>query len=149
MELRLDRIFRTNEYTIGELYVDGAYISDTLEDPVRPLPEECPNTPKGNDCKCKEKVYGQTAIPAGTYELKLTYSNRFKKILPEILNVPHFLGIRIHAGNTADDSEGCVLVGTWDDKNGNKLINSRIAFDLLMHLLQSIDEPITITIENN
>ena len=149
MLVKLNRILRTNEFTMGELYIDDKYICDTLEDRVRPLPEECPNTPKGNDCKCKEKVYGQTAIPAGTYELKLTYSNRFKKILPEILNVPHFLGIRIHAGNTAADSEGCVLVGTWDDKNGNRLINSRIAFDLLMHLLQSIDEPITITIENN
>lgn len=149
MLVKLNRILRTNEFTMGELYIDDKYICDTLEDRVRPLPEECPNTPKGNDCKCKEKVYGQTAIPAGTYELKLTYSNRFKKILPEILNVPHFLGIRMHAGNTTADSDGCVLVGTWDDKNGNRLINSRIAFDLLMHLLQSIDEPITITIENN
>lgn len=149
MQIRLNRILKTDECTIGELYVNDEHVCDTLEDRVRPLPEECPNTPKGSDCKCKEKVYGQTAIPAGTYELKLTYSNRFKKILPEILNVPHFLGIRIHAGNTASDSEGCILVGTWDDKNGNRLINSRIAFDLLMHLLQSIDEPITITIENN
>ncbi len=99
MELRLDRIFRTNEYTIGELYVDGAYLCDTLEDPVRPLPEVCPNTPKGIACKCKEKVYGDTAVPAGTYEVKLSYSNRFKRIMPEILNVPHFLGIRIHKGN--------------------------------------------------
>lgn len=149
MQIRLNRILKTNECTIGELYVNNEHVCDTLEDRVRQLPEECPNTPKGSDCKCKEKVYGQTAIPAGTYELKLTYSNRFKKILPEILNVPHFLGIRMHAGNTTADSDGCVLVGTWDDKNGNKLINSRIAFDLLMHLLQSIDEPITITIENN
>ena len=149
MQIRLNRILKTNECTIGELYVNDEHVCDTLEDRVRPLPEECPNTPKGNNCKCKEKVYGQTAIPAGTYELKLTYSNRFKKILPEILNVPHFLGIRIHCLNTAAESEGCIGVGTWDDKNGNRLINSRIAFDLLMHLLQSIDEPITITIENN
>lgn len=114
MELRLDRIFRTNEYTIGELYVDGAYISDTLEDPVRPLPEVCPNTPKRITCKCKEKVYGDTAVPAGTYEVKLSYSSRFKRIMPEILNVPHFLGIRIHKGNKTADTEGCILVGTWD-----------------------------------
>lgn len=152
MELRLDRIFRTNEYTIGELYVDGAYISDTLEDPVRPLPEVCPNTPKGIACKCKEKVYGDTAVPAGTYEVKLSYSNRFKRIMPEILNVPHFLGIRIHTGNKTADTEGCILVGTWDGEKEDWVSDSKVAFNKLMSLLQKAadnKEKITITINNS
>ena len=77
MELKLNRIFLGSSATIGELYIDKKYIADTLEDRVRP---------EG------EKVYGKTAIPEGTYEVKLTYSPRFKKILPEILNVPNFSG---------------------------------------------------------
>ena len=151
MELVLDRIFRTNKYTIGELYVDGAYISDTLEDPVRPLPETCPNTPKGKDCKCKEKIYGNTAVPAGTYEVKLSYSNRFKRIMPEILNVPHFLGIRIHTGNKTADTEGCILVGTWDGITEDWISNSTVAYNKLLPMLQKAtnnNEKITITINN-
>lgn len=152
MELRLDRIFRTNEYTIGELYVDGAYLCDTLEDPVRPLPAMCPNTPKGIACKCKEKVYGDTAVPAGTYEVKLSYSSRFKRIMPEILNVPHFLGIRIHTGNSsAKDSSGCILVGTWDGVKEDWISNSTVAYNKLIPLLQKAmdnKEQITITINN-
>ena len=81
MELTLNRIFLGSSATIGELYADREHIADTLEDRVRP---------EG------EKVYGKTAISEGTYEVKLTYSPRFKKILPEILNVPNFSGIRIH-----------------------------------------------------
>ena len=151
MELRLDRIFRTNEYTIGELYVDGAYLCDTLEDPVRPLPEVCPNTPKGIACKCKEKVYGDTAVPAGTYEVKLSYSNRFKRIMPEILNVPHFLGIRIHKGNKTADTEGCILVGTWDGMKEDWVGSSKIVFDELMTLLEEATnnkEKVTITVKS-
>ena len=151
MELKLDRIFRTNEYTIGELYVDGAYLCDTLEDPVRPLPEVCPNTPKGIACKCKEKVYGDTAVPAGTYEVKLSYSNRFKRIMPEILNVPHFLGIRIHSLNTSSETEGCIGVGEWNGVKENWISNSRNTYNKLFKLLKEArdnKESITITINN-
>lgn len=151
MKIILDRILKTNEYTIGELYIDGKYVCDTLEDRVRPLPETCPNTPKNLDCKCKEKVYGKTAVPAGTYEVKLTYSNRFKCIMPEILNVPHFLGIRIHKGNSAENSEGCILVGSWDGVKVNWISDSKKAYDKLMLLLQEASntkEEINITINN-
>lgn len=136
MELKLNRIFLGSSATIGELYIDKKYIADTLEDRVRP---------EG------EKVYGKTAIPEGTYEVKLTYSPRFKKILPEILNVPNFSGIRIHCGNSSADSSGCVLVGTWDGEKEDWIRDSKIAFNKLMSLLQSAEdkkEIITIVISN-
>lgn len=137
MELTLNRIFLGSSATIGELYADREHIADTLEDRVRP---------EG------EKVYGKTAIPEGTYEMVLSYSPRFKKILPEILNVPNFTGIRIHCGNSSADSSGCVLVGTWDGEKEDWVGNSRIAFNELMSLLQKAadnKEKITITINNS
>ena len=96
----------TTDYTIGELYVQEEdkltqtyKVCDTIEDAFRLLPKTCPNTPKGKNCECKEKVYGKTCIPNGTYTVVLSYSNRFKRVLPELLDVPHFLGIRIHSLN--------------------------------------------------
>lgn len=136
MQLKLNRIFKTNTFTIGELYINEKYVTDTLEDRVRP---------EG------EKVYGKTAIPEGMYEVKLTHSPRFKKILPEILNVPNFSGIRIHTGNSSKDTEGCILVGTWDGEKEDWVGNSRIAFDELMALLEEATnnkEKITITVKS-
>jgi hypothetical protein len=136
MELKLNRIFLGSSATIGELYVDGEHIADTLEDRVRP---------EG------EKIYGKTAIPEGTYEMVLSYSPRFKKILPEILNVPNFTGIRIHSLNKAEESEGCIGVGEWNGKDTNWISNSRKAFNKLFAILQEASdrgEKITITINN-
>lgn len=136
MELTLNRIFLGSSATIGELLVNDKHLCDTLEDRVRP---------EG------EKVYGKTAIPEGTYEVKLTHSPRFKKILPEILNVPNFSGIRIHTGNSSKDTEGCILVGTWDGEKEDWVGNSRIAFDELMSLLEEATnnkEKITITVKS-
>ena len=95
MKLRLERLERTPEYTIGRLFVDGVFECWTLEDPVREGP----------------KVPGSTAIPEGTFVLLLDFSHRFQKVMPHVLDVPGFAGIRIHAGNTVADTEGCVLVG--------------------------------------
>lgn len=136
MQLKLNRIFKTNTFTIGELYINEKYVTDTLEDRVRP---------EG------EKVYGKTAIPEGTYEVKLTHSPRFKKILPEILNVPNFSGIRIHTGNSSKDTEGCILVGTWDGEKEDWISDSKIAFNKLMSLLEEATnnkEKITITVKS-
>lgn len=136
MELKLNRIFLGGSATIGELLVNDKYLCDTLENRVRP---------EG------EKVYGETAIPEGMYEVKLTHSPRFKKILPEILNVPNFSGIRIHTGNSSKDTEGCILVGTWDGEKEDWVGNSRIAFDELMSLLEEATnnkEKITITVKS-
>lgn len=94
MKLLLKRIFKGEDYTIGKLYVDGQYFADTLEDTVREV-----------------KIKGKTAIPAGKYLILMTYSNRFKKIMPLLIDVPGFEGVRIHSGNTAEDTEGCILVG--------------------------------------
>lgn len=96
MKLTLKRNFKGPDYTIGKLYIDGHYFCDTLEDTVRPS---------------GEKIKGKTAIPAGDYKVIKSYSPRFKKILPEILDVPSFSGVRIHAGNTAKDTDGCLLLG--------------------------------------
>lgn len=136
MELKLNRIFLGSSATIGELLVNDKHLCDTLEDRVRP---------EG------EKVYGKTAIPEGTYEVKLTYSPRFKKMLPEILNVPNFSGIRIHSLNKAEESEGCIGVGEWNGKDTNWISNSRKTFDKLFKLLETANknkEKITITINN-
>lgn len=94
MIVKVKRTFKGPEYTIGKLYIDENYFCDTLEDTVR-----------------KVKIAGKTAIPTGTYKVKKTYSPRFKTILPEILNVPNFTGVRIHSGNTAKDTDGCLLLG--------------------------------------
>lgn len=137
MELKLNRIFLGSSATIGELLVNDKHLCDTLEDRVRP---------EG------EKVYGKTAIPEGAYEMVLSYSPRFKKILPEILNVPNFTGIRIHCGNSSADSSGCILVGTWDGEKEDWVGSSKIAFNKLMSLLEEAinnKEKITITVNNS
>lgn len=128
MKLLLERIYKAPTYTIGKLYIDGNLFCDVLEDVVRP---------EG------VKVYGETAIPFGTYKVKLTMSNRFKKVMPILLDVPMFEGIRIHAGNTEADTSGCLLVGENTIKG--KVINSTATFKRLMeHLKGAINISIEI-----
>ena len=83
----------------GRMFIDGAYFGETLEDPDRHLEDG------------GEKIDGGTAIPRGRYQLALTYSRRFGKIMPELLHVPGFSGVRIHGGNTEADTSGCILLG--------------------------------------
>src|SRR5689334_5448235 len=132
MELTLVRKFNGADCTIGELFVDGRFECFTLEDVVRP----------GDIARVK--VAGRTAIPAGTYEVRLTMSERFKRVLPLLLNVPSFEGIRIHAGNTAADTEGCILVGR--ERESNAIRASRAALEPLLVKLQTAGGPISITI---
>lgn len=113
MNLTLIREPSENGRTFGVLYVDGVFECHTLEDPVRPF-----------------KVAGHTAIPAGRYRVSLTWSPRFKRLLPLVENVPGFEGIRFHPGNSADDTEGCILPGTLRDFD--RLLASRVAFDALL-----------------
>lgn len=102
-EMLLRRYLYTDTTTIGKLYINGVFFCYTLEDAVR-----------GDHIK----VMGKTAILAMTYRVVLSLSTRFKKILPEILNVPYFVGIRMHGGNKHEDTEGCVVVAEKliDDK---------------------------------
>jgi hypothetical protein len=115
MKVEVKRTFKGTEYTIGKLYIDGHYLCDTLEDTVRPV---------------GVKIAGKTAIPAGTYKVRKTMSPRFKKVLPEILNVPGFTGVRIHAGNTATDTDGCLLLGL--NKKKGQVLESQTTMAFFM-----------------
>lgn len=120
MDLLLVREPSVGDHTFGQLYVNDAYQCDTLEDVVR----EVPNEPVES-----WKVPGQTAIPCGRYLVSITYSPHFQRDMPLINDVSGYSGVRIHPGNTAADTEGCVLVGMARTENG--LVESRVAFDQL------------------
>ena len=146
MKLELKRIFRGPKYTIGKLYVDNQYVCDTLEDTDRGLKQ----TDSLSSIQ-KKKVYGQTAIPTGTYSITLNViSPKFKDRswakfcngkLPRLLNVPGYDGVLIHVGNKPEDTLGCILVGY--NKIKGQLINSTQAFKKLYSVL---DKSSTITI---
>ena len=101
MEMTLTRIAKRDEYTIGMLDIDGDYFCDTLETTWRDIGPGRPG----------RKVRGKTAIPEGRYPVVITHSPRFEMWLPQLLHVPGFKGVRIHAGNQPRDTGGCVLVG--------------------------------------
>ena len=132
MNLRVIREPSTAAATPGLLLIDGVFVCWTLEDVVREV-----------------KIPGETAIPAGRYDVRLSLSQRFQKVLPEVLAVPGFTGIRIHAGNTVEDTSGCVLVGRKRSEYG--VLESKLA---LLEVLEqcrkahTAGEPMTITIEN-
>lgn len=148
MEIRVRRIAFKDTYTIGKMYIDGEYFCDVLEDRVRDLENQV-------------KVPNKTAIPYGTYDItldvkstkysdfnKYPWAKDYNGYLPRLTNVPLFLGILIHPGNTEHDSSGCLLVG--ENKVVGKVINSKTTFERLMkeYLLpaKKRDEKINITI---
>lgn len=153
MNITLKRIALRDTYTMGRLSINGKYLCDTVEDRVR-------DTNKDGDLNDvgEGKVYGKTAIPYGKYEITLKvkspkYSKRqaynwCDAYLPRLLNVPHFDGILIHAGNSADDSAGCIIVG--QNKIKGKVVNSMDTLKRLYHILKDASdkrERIWITIE--
>lgn len=142
MKILIERKWRKADYTIGILYVNGVRLCNTLEDAVR-----------------SEKVYGKTAIPAGTYRVLMnTVSQKFQDrvwakpyggMVPRLRNVPDFQGVLIHPGNTAADTDGCILVG--DNTIKGQLTNSTNRYyELMGRMLGAAlaGESIDITIVN-
>jgi hypothetical protein len=127
MELKLVRKIFNAKSVEGNLYVDGKWFCNTIEDQVRAEPGEW---------KPELKVYAETAIPYGTYPVLVTWSNRFKRLLPGIFNVPNFEGIRIHNGTTEKSSAGCIIVSYKDDDKNHKLINDKAAMNDLTKLIE-------------
>ena len=129
MRLTLKRIANRKDYCIGKLYINGKYFCDTLEDVDRGLDDSM------TEEEIKQlKVKTQTAIPVGIYTVLLTYSPKYKKVMPLINNVKGYSGIRIHSGNSSKDTEGCLLVG----KNTvvGRLTDSRNTYNALFKRLQ-------------
>jgi len=128
MKLELIRKDFTDNSTIGDLLIDGQWQCYTLEDKARDV-----------------KIAGVTAIPYGSYDVITNYSNRFKKVMPLLLNVPNFEGVRIHSGNVAENTEGCILLG--EIKDVDFIGRSRMAFDKFMVILQNALETESVRIE--
>ena len=126
MKLTVERKWRKDDYTIGILYVNGVRLCNTLEDAVRP-----------------EKIYGKTAIPKGTYRVLMNvrspkfdgrvWTKPYGGLVPRLRNVPNFSNVLIHVGNTAADTDGCILVG--DNTEKGKLTNSTNRYYELMGML--------------
>lgn len=153
MNITIKRIFKGDKYTIGKLYVNGIYECDTLEDTDRGLTQDMPLS----NIQSK-KLYGETAIPTGTYKIDMnTVSPKFKDRswakfcggkLPRLIDVPGYSGVLIHVGNKPVDTLGCILVG--DNKVKGQVINSTSTFQELYSLMlkaKVTGEEITITIE--
>ena len=121
MKIEIKRLHKTANSTIGELTIDGIWECYTLEDIERPV-----------------KIKAETAISRGTYKIIINQSNRFKRLLPLLLDVPNFEGVRIHAGNTNHDTEGCILVGRTRSKDF--IGQSKKAFESLFIKMQKAKE---------
>jgi len=131
MDLLLQRKTEINNTVFGELFINGSFFCYTLEDKIRDV-----------------KIKHQTCIPQGSYNIIITYSTRFKELLPLLQNVPNFIGIRIHAGNTIEDTSGCILVGSAIQ--GERLLYSKITVNRLISKLQSAlkKEKVKIEVKN-
>jgi hypothetical protein len=134
MKLKVDRMWKKETYTIGKMYVNGKVFGDTIEDTDRGLRL----TMKTAEIMAG-KIYGRTAIPTGTYDVKLTYSPKFanntwgkkyRGLVPEIMNVPAWKGVRIHPFNTAEESLGCIAVGKNSVK-GKVLQSTQYYYNLM------------------
>jgi hypothetical protein len=118
LELKVIRKEFSENSTIGELHINEKFHCYTLEDKYRPD---------------EKKIYGITAIPKGRYEVIVTLSNRFKKNMPLLLNVPNYEGVRIHTGNTDKDTLGCILVGKKKEKD--KISDCKEVFESLTNII--------------
>lgn len=122
MQLKLVRKTYGEKFTEGKLFINNGFQCYTVEDKDRKLEKE----------GCNAKVQNQTCIPKGTYDVTISYSNRFEKFLIEVQNVPCFTGVRIHSGNSSKDTEGCIIVGSTNIKeNDDWVSDSRVAYEAL------------------
>lgn len=138
LNLILIRKHFKDSYTIGNLFCLGSFIQDKE---IKILKNEflcniIEDKFRGNELT-GIKVKDKTAVPEGSFEVKMTYSPKFKKMLPEILNVPFFTGIRIHAGTSADDSSGCLICGY--NKVVGKVVDSRVCLKKITDEIKSYD----------
>ena len=122
MRLVLNRDYFADGFTLGKMYMDGVHLGFTAEDTDR-------RVESGG-----EKVPKQTAMPRGKFLVTLSHSNRFDKIMPEVHNVPQFTGVRIHGGNTAEDTEGCPLLGK--ERTGKGVRNCAAVNEKLIRALR-------------
>ena len=130
MELELTRSVKTNKSTIGELTVNGVFECFILEDKDRGLRKDMPISEL-----IVMKIKTRTAIPTGRYEIVVSFSDKFQKMLPLLLDVPAFAGIRIHPGNTDANTEGCLLPGKT--KSTDMIGSSRVAFTALFDKIKA------------
>ena len=136
MKITLYRDLRYDNATIGQLYIDEMFCCHTLE-------------PRAIDWKTEKKVWGQTAIPSGTYKVILSPSSKYKAFMPYLVNVPQFTGVMLHPGNFVKDTKGCILVGWqyWQGVIG--VYDSKKTFAILLDMLQyaeCVSDPITISV---
>ena len=134
MRLEIRRTIFTEKTNSGILRINGQWFCFTLEDVARPW---------------GVKIPGKTCIPDGDYKVVLDFSPRFKKVMPHILDVPLFTGVRIHCGNFEEDTDGCILVGC--DRTPDHVWRSRDAFNALMTQLEITNRnhnPISLSIVN-
>jgi hypothetical protein len=148
MDIQVSRRWRGEHSTLSSVKVDGAPHQFILEDADRGLLQSMPL----KEIAAK-KIKAATAIPAGKYEVDITYSNRFKRLLPLLMNVPGYEGIRIHPGNTHNNTEGCLLPGiSYDQPDRDyRVLSSRTAFEKLFTKIQAAiksGQKVWCTIEN-
>lgn len=144
LRLQVRRQPSANDCTVGELFyridsTDWVRLCWTLEDTVR----EVPGQPV-----VSWKVFGSTAIPRGLFPVTSTFSNRFQKVLPQLMQVPGFAGVRIHGGNTAADTEGCILVA-MNHPTAESIRDCAPALDLVMRLLGANGNKATLEVIDN
>lgn len=130
MLITIDRAWKRESYTMSRLFVDGEKFCNALEDTDRGLYHGM-----SREDVLAKKIKGATAIPRGTYNVIYTYSPRFKRKLPLIENVTGYEGVRIHPGNTAKDTEGCIIVG--QNLKAGMVLNSREWTEKLITKMQT------------
>jgi hypothetical protein len=131
MTIRIDRQWKKAEYTISKVYINGRYFGcNALEDTDRGLLQAMQIAEIQ-----KRKIKGKTAIPRGYYDVKVTWSEKYQRNMPLVVDVPGFSGIRLHSGNSAKDTEGCILFGK-NDKVG-WISDSRYWTDKIYRLINT------------